>query len=361
MRHRLAPVAVLGALLAMMLGGAAASRPTASGRPRPHFAVLPPPAGLAEAAAAGSVSGTVPNWSGQFSLNGTTYPYTMVGTNPALGSATTVVPVTILPVKLVFSDGRSLDGAERVTDVKNSPIFQDATYASGTTQYADAMQRAQFWNKVQRTSPGYHVRLAPPSVLHSKTLAVPAGSGRASADGRTGYVDFGYLFSQLNQLTAYYSPTSFLILLVKDVCITQSGFCSILGFHFAFSPAPGEPPATFTWSTYISNAAEFGSPVTHDVYVLSHEVAEWVNDPFVTNIVPAWVNPGDGSCFSNLLEVADPVEFFPTPSFAVVTKNKNYHVTDVASLSWFAHKVPSRELGGKYSYLGLLNTFSKLC
>lgn len=359
MRHRLAGVAVLGALLALMLGGTAASTPSAAGGPRPHFTVLPPPAGLAAAAAAGSVSGTVPNWTGQFRLNGTTYPYTMVGTNPALGSATTVVPVTILPVKLVFSDGRSLDGADRVTAVKNSPIFEDATYASGTTQYADAMQRAGFWNKVQSTSPDYHVRLAPPSVIHSKTLTIPARSGRISADGRSGYVDFGFLFSQLNQLTAYYSPASFLILLVKNVCITQSGRCSVLGFHFAFSPSRGEPPATFTWSTYIDSNAEFGEPVIRDVYVLSHEVAEWVNDPFVTNIVPAWPL-GDGSC-SNLLEVGDPVEFFPVPSFAVVTKNKNYHLTDVASLSWFAHKVPSRELGGKYSYLGLLDTFSKPC
>jgi hypothetical protein len=343
---------------------ASPSRGGTSPRPigQPYFTVLPAPRDLAGAAAKGTVSGSVPNWTGQFSLNGVSYPYTMVGTNPALGSATTTVPVTIVPLRLTFSSGQSLDGTQKVSEVKNSPLFLDATYASGTTQYGDAMQRAQFWNKVQTVSPGYHLRLAPPSVLPTRTLTVPAASGHVSSTprGEVGFVDFGWVFSQFSQLTAYYSPSSFLIILVKDVYITQSGTCCIIGFHFAFEPSPGEPPATFTWSAYIA-AAEFGSPIVHDVYALSHEVAEWMSDPFVNNTVPQWVQPGTGQCFSNLLEVGDPVEALPEPGFSVVTNNHNYHLTDVAGLSWFAHRVPSRELGGAYSYLGLLPTYSTLC
>jgi hypothetical protein len=79
------------------------------------------------------------------------------------------------------------------------------------------------------------------------------------------------------------------------------------------------------------------------------------------NTVPDWQDPASGSCFSNLLEVADPVEFLPHHSFEVPIKDRTYHVTDVAGLSWFAHDVPSRELGGAYSYDGNLTAFSTLC
>jgi hypothetical protein len=73
------------------------------------------------------------------------------------------------------------------------------------------------------------------------------------------------------------------------------------------------------------------------------------------------VNPGDGTCFSNLLEVGDPVEFLPNDSFEVTTGDHLFHVTDVAGVSWFAHDAPSHELGGAYSYNGTLNAFSNLC
>jgi hypothetical protein len=90
-------------------------------------------------------------------------------------------------------------------------------------------------------------------------------------------------------------------------------------------------------------------------------VQEWINDPYVTNFVPPWRDPASGDCFNDLLEVADPVEFFPTPSFLARSAGRDYHVTDVAGISWFAHDVPSRELGGTYSYDANLTTFSALC
>src|SRR3954452_14738919 len=45
----------------------------------------------------------LPTWNGSFTAAGRTIPYTMVGTNPALGSATTRVPVRIAPLRLTFS------------------------------------------------------------------------------------------------------------------------------------------------------------------------------------------------------------------------------------------------------------------
>jgi hypothetical protein len=45
-----------------------------------------------------------------------------------------------------------------------------------------------------------------------------------------------------------------------------------------------------------------------DTVILSHELAEWVNDPFVNNPTPAWGNTGQvvGACQNNL-EVGDPL------------------------------------------------------
>ena len=80
--------------------------------------------------------------------------------------------------------------------------------------------------------------------------------------------------------------------------------------------------------------------------MLSHEVQEWINDPYVTNFVPAWSDPAAEHCFNDLLEVGDAVEFLPTPASPSVD-GRTYHVTDVAGISWFAHDVPSRELGGR--------------
>ena len=38
------------------------------------------------------------------------------------------------------------------------------------------------------------------------------------------------------------------------------------------------------WFTFVG----LGQDVGADVDVLSHEVNEWVNDPFLTNVVPDW-------------------------------------------------------------------------
>ena len=161
-------ISLAGAVLAGTVSASAAGPGASIGQPR--FTVLRPPPGHAEALGRGPVIGSVPNWTGQFTSAGTTYPYTMVGTDPGAGSATTRIPVTIVPLKLTFSTGQSLDGTKRVKAVKRSPLFQDARFASGTTQYGDAMRRAEFWDEVKAKSPHYHVRLAPPTVARDEVV-----------------------------------------------------------------------------------------------------------------------------------------------------------------------------------------------
>jgi hypothetical protein len=78
-----------------------------------------------------------------------TYPYTMVGTNPATNSTTTV-DVAIIPFEFVFADGHFLDATPKVTNVLGSPNFQDASYTSGFTQFGDAVQLQNFGRQCRR-------------------------------------------------------------------------------------------------------------------------------------------------------------------------------------------------------------------
>src|SRR5258708_19636706 len=80
---------------------------------------------------------TVPHWTGKFSYEGVEYKYSMVGTDPAHGSATTVIPTEIISLRLVFSNGIVLDpttdqygGVTILQSVINSPIFQPANFSA---------------------------------------------------------------------------------------------------------------------------------------------------------------------------------------------------------------------------------------
>jgi hypothetical protein len=123
-----------------------------------------------------ATSKTVPHWTSSFTYQGVTYPFTMVGTNPANGSATTTVNVAIIPIDFVFSDGASLDAGTKVSNVLSSPNFKDATYTSGTTQFGDAVQRAEFWPHVATNSPNWHTLLSStPAVYPTEVIQVPQG------------------------------------------------------------------------------------------------------------------------------------------------------------------------------------------
>ncbi|HEY7907566.1 MAG TPA: hypothetical protein VIC60_01775 [Thermomicrobiales bacterium] len=104
---------------------------------------------------------TVPTWSGAFTYGGTAYPYQMVGTDPAAGSRTSVVPMQTLPLPFVFANGVALDGGTRVRATEESPLFEKASSTGGVTQYGDAMQRANFWHAVMPISPDWLFRRAP--------------------------------------------------------------------------------------------------------------------------------------------------------------------------------------------------------
>jgi len=107
-------------------------------------------------------SNVLPTFSNTFSAGGVTYSYTMVGGNPQTGGTTTI-PALVVPIVLVFDEFTDtsgnklkLDPAGVLPSVTQSPIFQNYAFATGTTQYGDAVQRAAFWGSMQQN---WHTRL----------------------------------------------------------------------------------------------------------------------------------------------------------------------------------------------------------
>lgn len=338
------------------------------------------PAGIVQFTEGPASLKTVPYWIHSFKYANVIYKYEMVGKSPYAGSSTTTIPVNILPINITFSNGTSLNGSDRAQAVANSPIFLDATYLSGTTQYADAMQRAEFWNPViLKKSPNYHVLLGSPTIQTTAKLTVPNTEGVICQSGATfGVINFAWFASQLASILQGqgYDAGSLAVPITNDIVLTAgtpgcgSGFY-YGGYHGTYGTSQIN---TFTYSAYL-DAGWFYNPGTIDVFFLSHEVAEWMNDPFVDraggsqtqNIVPAWQQPGGGGgCFSNLLEVGDATEALANVAFVVNTNGTNYHVTDVAGVSWFERLVKSMEVGStqsspSYSYTGELTSIPSVC
>jgi hypothetical protein len=94
-----------------------------------------------------------------------------------------------------------------------------------------------------------------------------------------------------------------------------------------------------------------------DVFAAGHEVAEWLDDPFVDNIVPAWGNIGQISGCYPFLETGDPLSNgFPVIKITKPTSQGGngvtYHNQDEAYISWFMRDRPSIGFKGWYSLFG---------
>src|SRR3989441_8899465 len=303
---------------------------------------------------------TVPFWNGSFNYLGTTYPYMMVGTDPAAGSAVSTIPTEIIPLKFSFSNGVSIDGTTKIQVTTASPIFQNASFISGTTQYGDAIQRAEFWNDVSRVSPGYHVLLGQPSIMPTVTLAVPSNQGfeftSKFTHQPTGLVDFSWAINHVYSILNGFSPQSLPIFLAYDVYfyVNDPSNCCIAGFHAVTASRNGngaQQVSTLIEEAY-ADPGFFGVKI-EDMSILSHEVSEWLNDPFLLNQVPPWLLSAFYGC-TNLLETGDPL-------VGVNFKVNGYHLQDEAFLSWFARQSPSTAINSLYTYLGTFRTVSPSC
>jgi hypothetical protein len=269
-----------------------------------------------------------------------------------------------VPLLLKFSNGKSFDGTSQVSTTTSSPLFLNAKFISGTTQYGDAIQRAEFWNSVSTTSPKYHVLVGSPTIANTVSLSIPSADGATVVDpssGKTiGIININWfdLQIQMQLTTLKFTPNLLPIFLSHNVYLSQGAptlnNCCIGGYHSAVSNQAGLQ--TYIWSTEADPGIVGG--FGEDVSALSHEMLEWFNDPFTNNVVPNWTSsiaPQYG-CIK-VLEVGDPL----VGIVFTVTGFGNDHLQDIAFFSWFARQKPSIAINGLYTYLGTFKGLSKMC
>jgi len=335
---------------------------------------------------------TIPYYRSQFTdpTNGVTYAYTMVGSNPSMNKSTTIKTV-IIPMSFTFvassSANNVLDGSTRVSQTIQSPVFQannDIGLAASTTasappagvapsprivnepsdvtQLGDAILRAQ-WGK---TGSAYHVLLGQPTVLPTVSFTVPQNQGLlvvgSVSHARIGLMESSWFSNRLNEtLRSYQIPPDVLpIFLVYDTFLYShsTANCCTLGYHGATASLNGngkQSVNTYMFASY-SEPGIFGAnpgdaiSYIQDIHGLSHEVQEWLDDPFVNNAVNPWLTPTapQYGC-TGALETGDPVVGF---GFIVAAQNGiSYHPEDEVHYSWFARETPSRAEQGYFTYL----------
>jgi hypothetical protein len=313
------------------------------------------------------------------SLGGKHLPFNIVGTNPANGAASTIIPTVIVPIKVVYklaSGSISLDGTNVEPAVGNSPIFLSSDYTVGrtdlgVTQYGDALQRGEFQH-IPGFSPNYHVLLGTPTIAPTVTITVTSAAQgnlyRLRSGGLVGVVAEGFFDGQLNALTTQYTAKMLPIFLTDNVFEGFDGTintCCILGYHNSQGP-PATTAKTWIFAAY-TEPGTFVNNVILDVQPLSHEVAEWLNDPFVgalalgfLNFIPPAILPGQGgACIINF-ETGDPLEA-PPAVFTQVTNGTTYHLQDEVFLPWYLHTTPSFSVNGWYTFQNTFTSFSSLC
>jgi hypothetical protein len=258
-----------------------------------------------------------------------------------------------------------------VTGTMNGPIFKTANYAPGgtnvgTVQFADALQREEFWNFTNPSgvNPKYHVKLSGKAQA-SISISASGFPVNGSGCGALGEIEIGAwdnfvqstLFPILAQSPFKVKPNTFPLFVVKNVVLYQgtTANCCILGYHSAFNnPNFGGNAQTYGIADY-DTTGRFGA-TAQDTTIQSHEVSEWANDPYVNNATPAWGHLGQVPGCQGNLEVGDPLT---GTTFTVNVHGQTYHVQEEAFFGWFFGF--NGGINGKYSMNGTFTSPSTLC
>jgi hypothetical protein len=311
-----------------------------------------------------STPANLPLWSSSFTVGAANFPFTMVGTDPRTpGAGTSTVPVQIIPVR--FNFGGTLvtpeqaacgDTTPAAIRAQNSPLFTNVLWTDGvtigTTQFIDAFQRANFWSIVSTQSPNYHV-VFQPSLAATFVVDVPPASGASLLPNPVcpaqpiAVIPSPFMDSVVQAAIAaqHITPGTLPLFITMNTQFILGG-SPALGYHNAFGPQ------TFAVASY---AGPGFAPGVDDVLVISHELGEWMDNPFVANQTLPWGPPGQ--C-STQLEVGD---ILAGKSIAVPMPGFTYHVQELAYFSWLARFVPSIAINGRYSMQSTLTGPAPLC
>jgi len=268
-----------------------------------------------------------------------------------------------------------------LTLVQQSPIFNPADFNYGGTdvgftETTDAFQRANFFKVLNFGDVSiddnfiYHVLLSPVRTISAIVINVPAASGVAYPSaafggcptGTEAIVDIAVyepgLFNAISTVLGAQGVNAgtFPMFVTHNVVecegtncgsLAPGTECCILGFH--------DSSGQQTIGTADFDTSEiFVSPVP-DVSDMSHEVAEWMNDPFGNNPVPPWGHIGQQPGCQNNLEVGDPLSGTLAPPIFNPVNGFTYHMQELAFFSWF-YGAPSVGIHGWFSDNGTFLT-----
>ena len=367
---------------------------------------------------------TIPHWWGSTldPHNGITYGYNMVGANPntCSGSDCSVtIEADIIPL-IVNIAGLTFSGNDILAATLASPQFALNDY--GSTPYAtasasnvprgaggtlsqqdagyhlqlqDATMRAQF-NKTGSST--YHLILHA-NVLPAVTINVPANQGVLLQSGRGvvfADVNISWWAAQMKNLNSTVGDPTHLPIYLSNSVLLHIGKnvlnCCVIGFHGTSPVGIGSGSAdsngnakvqTFAWASWVQPGI-YARPnggtdwALQDIHALSHEIAEWADDPFVNNTVEPWLTPTapQYGC-TGVLETGDPVvaigfamgtnttEQGPNPN-GTQSADGYYHPEDEVFLPWFMRLAPNTVSEptqstsanvGRYTLMGDLNPF----
>ncbi|HET9177446.1 MAG TPA: glycosyl hydrolase family 18 protein [Terriglobia bacterium] len=324
----------------------------------------------------------VPTFIRSFAAAGHEYHYTVVGKDPAQGGTLTI-PTVVVPVSLVFDApagkaGKKVEisAADDVQKVAQSPIFQKYAFATGDTQYGDAVQRAQFYNEA--SAKDWHTMLGQPRVTSSLRITIPPANGYLLTSKKTGnllaIVDLDFvqkeLFNDLAKMQA--RPDELVIALTKNTEfyeLNDATVCCTWGAHGAQSDASSKALQPFVLSTYLDPGVV---PDYDDIQPLTQQLAAWMNDPLhgqQENTFPAWQKPvAKGGCggqgIGTHYRFALPTDGVSESNATVVkTEAGEYHLENVALLPWYAQNAHPDSYQGAYSFpdTGVLKAAAEPC
>jgi hypothetical protein len=302
---------------------------------------------------------------------------TLVGTSPFASTLSgSTIPVVVVPV-VVNINGTVFDptapnycgsegGVPAITRIMQSPVVEPGPLTFngidvGYVQYVDGFMRSQFWQTIN-SDPAYTNAF---SFSVAEPVTINAGTGGIlyqSGCQQLGILDQSFVRNQilglLQSLTGV-SPSEIVLFVTNNVAISAANPppappATALGYH----AVTGSAPQVYAVADYNTT----GLLKARNTTVVSHELAEIMMDPLITNATPAWGGMGKipaGSCQS-ILEVADPLV---GTQVAIYRNGYTYNLVELAYFSWFfnAQTTPSLGAGGAFSSNGTFKGPSMAC
>src|SRR5436190_5050140 len=331
---------------------------------------------------------SLPTFASTAAVGDARFTYTLLGNDPAKGGTTTI-PTVLVPVAMTIDAPMDATGKKAVFDagpiasaVVKSPIFAKFPFASGATQYADAMMRADFHKD---TGGGdWHTLLGQPTIVPI-AVTVPVGNGYVLTSKKTGrmlaMVDLRFMQAEVfkHLPRAAGGPGRLVMFVARDVTYyvnNDATQCCHSGTWGVDSSAGARQP--FVLGTYLDpGVVETNS----DVQPLSQQLARFFRDPLHDalyrgarggpvpgNAFPAWMktppksemelprqnSAAGGSGIAAGANDPTDVNWKNTPQsskpFAAALGGTTYHLQNVALLPWYNQSTSPVSLNRAYSF-----------